>query len=288
MILSLTAFARSEAGTAAGSLTWELRSVNHRYLETALRLPEELRGLEPRVREEIGRRLTRGKVDGTLRFQPREASAPAFEVDEPQLARLLDTLQAIRGRAGEALAPSALELLRWPGVLQVAALNVDDLNARALELLAQTLDELVAGRAREGGRLAEVLAQRLDAMEKIVAEVRRLMPETVAAFRERLRARLSEVKQSLDPNRLEQEIVLFVQKSDVAEELDRLTAPLAETRRSLAAGGQIGRRLDFLMQEFNREANTLGSKSVDIRMTNAAVELKVLIEQMREQVQNIE
>jgi uncharacterized protein (TIGR00255 family) len=284
----MTAFARQEAGTPWGGLVWELRSVNSRYLETALRLPDDLRGLEMRARELIQSRLTRGKVDATFRLQTTETVTAALELDDTALQKLLSAAGAVQQRAAGLEPLRVIDCLRWPGVLKAGQIDQEGLTNAALELLAQTLDELVAMRAREGARLAELIQGRVAAMEQIITEVRRILPETIVLFRERLAARLKEVRQELDPNRLEQEIVLFAQKSDVAEELDRLSAHFAEIRRTLKAGGQAGRRLDFLMQELNREANTLGSKSVDIRMTNAAVELKVLIEQMREQVQNIE
>ncbi|MBI3777452.1 MAG: YicC family protein [Gammaproteobacteria bacterium] len=260
----MTAFARREAATPWGALTWELRSVNHRYLEIALRLPEELRALEPRVRELINTRLARGKVDGTLRFQPGEAAAGAIETNEDQVQRLLAAADRLRSHTPDVTSLRAIDILRWPGVLKAQPLDLDSLGAAALEALNATLDELAATRIREGAR------------------------EAVRIFRERLETRLKEIKQQLDPARLEQEIVLFAQKSDVTEEIDRLTAHFAEIRRVFGQAGPAGRRLDFLMQELNREANTLSSKSTDTRLTNVAVELKVLIEQMREQVQNIE
>jgi uncharacterized protein (TIGR00255 family) len=285
---SMTAFARHEAGTPWGALTWELRSVNHRYLDIALRLPEELRSLEPRCRELINARLARGKVDGTLRFQPNEAMAGAIEMNAEQVQRLLTAADHLRSHTPDVAALRAIDVLRWPGVIKAAALDVESLGAAALEALAATLAELVATRNREGARLQEFMLARLQSMDEEVAKAKVLLPEATRLFRERLEARLKELKQQLDPVRLEQEIVLFAQKADVTEEIDRLTAHFAEIRRVFAQPGPAGRRLDFLMQELNREANTLSSKSTDTRLTNVAVELKVLIEQMREQVQNIE
>ncbi len=285
---SMTAFARHEAGTPWGALTWELRSVNHRYLDIALRLPEELRSLEPRVRELINARLARGKVDGTLRFQPNEVVAGAIEMNAEQVQRLLAASDHLRGLAPDVAPLRAVDVLRWPGVIKAAALDVESLGAAALEALSATLAELVATRNREGARLQEFMLARLQSMDEEVAKAKVLFPEAARLFRERLEARLKEIKQQLDPARLEQEIVLFAQKSDVTEEIDRLTAHFSEIRRVFGQSGPIGRRLDFLMQELNREANTLSSKSTDTRLTNVAVELKVLIEQMREQVQNIE
>jgi uncharacterized protein (TIGR00255 family) len=288
MILSMTAYARREADTPAGRLTWELRSVNSRFLEVSLRLPEDLRAHELRVREAIGARLSRGKVDAALKFEPVAATSGKLELDEAVLKTLLEAANHVH-RASGAVAPLRMvDCLRWPGVVKAASVDSEGLIGEALALLGEALTELIAMRAREGERLAALIHTRLDAMATIVAEVKKILPETLSAFRERLLNRLAEVRQQLDPNRVEQEIALFANKSDVAEELDRLSAHFAEVRRTLAGGGQVGRRLDFLMQELNREANTLGSKSVDLRMTNASVELKVLIEQMREQVQNIE
>lgn len=288
MIFSMTAFARRERATPWGSLAWELRSVNHRYLEVALRLPEELRGLEPKVREGVAERITRGRVDASLYWKPDQSGAQAIELDTVQLARVTDAIKAL-GQTGAAIAPAAaLDLLRWPGVIRTQTLDIDGLNREALTLLTQTLDELRETRAREGARLKQFMLERLAAVEEHVKAVQIVLPDALKAFRERLDARLAEVSASLDRSRLEQEIVLFANRMDVAEELERLAAHVQEARRALDGGGQIGRRLDFLMQEFNREANTLGSKSADLRVTNAAVELKVLVEQMREQVQNVE
>lgn len=288
MTASMTAFARRETVTPWGALTWELRSVNHRYLEMALRLPEELRGLEPRVRELLNARLVRGKVDGTLRFQPGEAAAGAIEMNEEQVQRLLAAADRLRAAAADTAPLRAIDVLRWPGVLKAQPLDVDSLGAAALEALSAAIEDLVKTRSREGARMQEFMLQRLQAMEQLVVQAKELLPEATRLFRERLETRLKDIKQQLDPARLEQEMVLFAQKSDVTEEIDRLTAHFAEIRRVFAQAGPVGRRLDFLMQELNREANTLSSKSTDTRLTNVAVELKVLIEQLREQVQNIE
>ena len=285
---SMTAFARQEASTPWGALTWELRSVNHRYLEIALRLPEELRSLEPRVRELVNTRLVRGKVDGTLRFQLGEAVAGAIEMNEEQVQRLLVAASHLRGLASDVAPLRAVDILRWPGALKTPSLDVESLSSAALETLSAAMDEFVKTRSREGARMQEFMLQRLQTMEQLVVQAKELIPDATRIFRERLETRLKEIKQQLDPARLEQEIVLFAHKSDVTEEIDRLTAHFAEIRRVFSQSGPIGRRLDFLMQELNREANTLSSKSTDTRLTNVAVELKVLIEQVREQVQNIE
>jgi len=291
-ICSMTAFARQEAGTPWGALTWELRSVNHRYLEISLRLPEELRALEPHVRELIGRHAARGKVDGTLRFQPGESATAELSPDVGLISRLIASGKMVGDMAMAAdttVSPlRAIDILRWPGVLKAPPLDVESLGAAALETLSAALGELVTTRKREGARLQEFMLQRLQAMEQLVVQAKELLPEATRLFRERLETRLKEIRQQLDPARLEQEMVLFAHKADVTEEIDRLTAHFTEIRRVFDQSGPIGRRLDFLMQELNREANTLSSKSTDTRLTNVAVELKVLIEQMREQVQNIE
>jgi len=290
MTASMTAFARRETTTPWGTLTWELRTVNHRYLEPSFKLPEDLRGVEPLVRERLAKRLGRGKVDCHLKLSLRESTD--LEMDEVVVKRLLDLAhkaEALAAHAGGSLGPwRMIDLLRWPGVFKTTAVDAEVLMQAALELLDQALDELTATRLREGAQLATILRQRLDGMAEIADRVRSLVPEIRQNFRERLLTRLQDVRAELDAARLEQEMLLFAQKTDVDEELDRLNTHITEVRRVLDGKGQIGRRLDFLMQELNREANTLGSKAADVRVTNAAVDLKVLIEQMREQVQNIE
>jgi len=291
MIRSMTAFASAEIETPWGALAFELRSVNHRYLELSPRLPEELRALEPALRERIAAKLTRGKVDVNLRYRPSDAAAVEVRLNEPLLDRLERTAAAISERFPN-LATDLTGLLAWPGVLLREEVDQEGLRAAALELLDRALEDMHATRSREGERLGVFLRERLDGIERTVVDVRGWLPEIRTALRARLETRLADFKQpgqaSLEPGRLEQELVLQISRMDVDEELDRLSAHIAEARRILALPDAVGRRLDFLMQEFNREANTLGSKSVDQRTTQAAVELKVLIEQMREQVQNIE
>ena len=287
MLRSMTAFASAEADTGHGTLAIELRSVNHRYLELGLRLPEELRSLESMVRERVAAKLSRGKVDLGLRYKPALADASAIVVDEALIARLADTAQALAAKFPQ-LNVDFASLLGWPGVLLDRDTDQEFLREAALNLLDSALDEMVATRGREGERLGGFMRERLDGMERIVADVRTFLPEIRTALRARFDAKLAELKMPLEPGRVEQEVVLQVQRIDVDEELDRLTAHIAEARRIFGLKEAVGRRLDFLMQEFNREANTLGSKSADPRTTNAAVELKVLIEQMREQVQNLE
>ncbi|MDE2270829.1 MAG: YicC family protein [Xanthomonadaceae bacterium] len=286
MIRSMTAYANMETTVAQGWLACEVRAVNSRFLETGVRLPDELRTLEPQLRERIAARLARGKVDATFRYRP-PASASELLLDEGtarQLAAIADALKA----SFPQLATDFAGLLEWPGLLVKPELDQAGLVEAALDLLECTLDEFVAGRGREGDKLAANLRERLDGIERIVAEVRSMLPDIREALRARLEARLAELARNADPGRLEQELVLQLSRVDVDEELDRLDAHVAEARRILALDEPVGRRLDFLMQEFNREANTLASKSVDPRATCAAVDLKVLIEQMREQVQNLE
>ncbi|HEY6986503.1 MAG TPA: YicC/YloC family endoribonuclease [Rhodanobacteraceae bacterium] len=287
MLRSMTAFASAESDFAQGTLSIEIRSVNHRYLELGLRLPEELRSLEPQVRERVAARLSRGKVDLGLRYKPAAASASAISLDDALVARLAETAQSLAARFPQ-LNVDFVSLLGWPGVILERDADLESLRTAALAVLDDALGQMVAAREREGARLGGFLRERMESIEAIVADVRGHLPDVRAALRARFDARLAELKQPLEPGRIEQEIVLQLQRIDVDEELDRLTAHLAEARRTLGLKEAVGRRLDFLMQEFNREANTLGSKAADPRTTKAAVELKVLIEQMREQVQNLE
>ena len=288
MVRSMTAFARQEAELDSGTLAWELRSLNHRYLEVSLRLPEELRALESAVRERVSARLGRGKVDCSCRYRPAATGNAPVEIDDNNLERLLEACQNVGGRLPEAAPLNALELLRWPGVVRETETDTVPLQGAALELLDRALDDLLACREREGEKITGLLQQRCDAMGEQVVHVRSLMPEIRSGLRSKMETRLAELDVEADPGRLEQELVLQLQKIDVEEELDRLDSHIAEVLRVLNGKGPIGRRLDFLMQELNREANTLGSKSAAVATTNVSVELKVLIEQMREQVQNVE
>lgn len=287
MVHSMTAFARHEQATAHGTLSWELRSVNHRYLEPHLRLPEAFRDLEGAVREALRQGLSRGKVECTLRFAEESAGKP-LQVDSERARQLIAAAEQVAALIQQPAPLNPLEVLAWPGVLVADSADPQALNAAALKLFDQALSELKAGRAREGAELAKLLNERLDSILEEVAALRELVPQMLAGQRAKIETRFAEMQAELDPQRLEQELVLLAQKSDVAEELDRLSTHVSEVRRVLKAGGAAGRRLDFLMQELNREANTLGSKAFDPRSTQAAVNLKVLIEQMREQVQNIE
>jgi uncharacterized protein (TIGR00255 family) len=288
MVKSMTAFTRVEHSDDVGSITLELRSVNHRFLDLSLRMPEELRAQEQAIREAIGKRVARGKVDLNLRFQRNEAGGAELVVNQELAKMVADASREVDALLYNPSPVSSLEVLRWPGVLQAQELDREQLSKSIMDLLNNALDDFISAREREGAKLAEIIEQRCAAMSQVVADVSKVMPEILEKWRNKLLSRLQEAKLELDENRLEQEIVMLAQKTDVDEELDRLSVHLDEVRRVLKEDKPIGRRLDFLMQELNREANTLGSKSIDTVTTQASVELKVLIEQMREQVQNIE
>jgi len=287
MTRSMTAFTRQELQESWGALTWELRSVNHRYLEPHFRLPESLRDIEGSLRERLRKAVSRGKIEATLRFVP-EQSDSRVQIDQSRLQEVIAATQQLESTGIDMNKVNPLELLAWPGVLVESSLDMNLIKQSALELFNESLKDLQRGRAREGTELQQLIEQRLDAINTTVAEVSALMPQILQAQRDGLRQKLAEFKVDLDPARLEQEIVLLAQKADVDEELDRLDTHVQEVRRVLGESGPIGRRLDFLMQELNREANTLSSKSIVANTTRSAVELKVLIEQMREQIQNIE
>ena len=286
MIRSMTAFATGERSTQWGVLGCKLRAVNHRFLELGLRLPEELRAHEPLLRERVAARISRGKLDLVMRLRAPESDAGLHlnQALVEDLARLnLELDSKFPG-----LRTSLTELLQYPGVLQGRGVDAEAMQREVLALLDAVLDDFIAAREREGGKLALVIGERAESIARIAGDVRTLVPQIRAGQRLKLEARLADLSQPADPGRLEQELVIWLQKLDVDEELDRLDSHLGELRHVLKQREPVGRRLDFLLQEFNREANTLGSKSVDARSTNAAVELKVLIDQVREQVQNIE
>ncbi|MCW4454626.1 YicC family protein [Flavobacterium sp. MXW15] len=286
MIRSMTAYAGGERVTPWGTLGCELRSVNHRFLEVGVRLPEDLRSLEPQLRERIAARVSRGKLDLVLRLRAPEA-AGALTVNEALVEQLGELALRLHARFPD-MRVGFTDLLQYPGVLQAESADATALQAEALALLDETIDGFVQAREREGGQLATAIGERVDAVERIAGEVRTLIPAIREGQRAKLAARLADLPHPVDPGRAEQELVMWLQKLDVDEELDRLNSHIGEIRRVLHQREPVGRRLDFLLQEFNREANTLGSKSVDSRTSNAAVELKVLIDQIREQVQNIE
>lgn len=287
MIRSMTAYASAERNGRFGALGCEVRAVNHRYLELGVRLPEELRVLEPALRERVAARVARGKVDVSFRFRAPGGGAAGLRPNRELLARLAELHSEIAA-AFPAQRVEFVQLLQFPGVLEEPELDSEGMHAEALALLEETLDEFRAAREREGDKLRRLMIERLDGIAEQIGCIRTWLPEIRIGLRQRLEARLADLRQGPEPGRLEQELVLWLQKLDVDEELDRLDAHVSEARRVLALDEAVGRRLDFLMQEFNREANTLGSKSVDARTSRAAVDLKVLIEQLREQVQNIE
>ena len=288
MLRSMTGFARCERATTAGVLAWEVRSVNHRYLEISLRLPEELRAAEGEIRRTISAAARRGKVDATLYLRPGAAGGRELMFDDALLDRLIESALAVQRRLGAPGRIDAADLLRWPGVVREQERDSAPLVAASKALLAEALAAFTASRASEGERIAEMLAARAQQVGRIVAEVAARLPEVQARIRAKLQERLVALSAEGNPDRLEQEIAILVQKIDVAEELDRLTSHIEELTGTIASGDAVGRKLDFLMQELNREANTLSSKSQDVETTRSAVELKVLIEQMREQVQNVE
>ena len=291
MIVSMTGFARAETTGLPGSLVCELRSVNHRYLEATVRLPEELRPLEPELRAQLQKELRRGKVDCIFNYRSAAVTGQGLQVDAELLGRLtpvLDQLVAATRSSAAALQVNLVDLLRFPGVLRETVTDAETLQVTGRSLFATALVDLKRMRASEGARLTELVRQRCDQLAGLVGQVRTRLPEVHAGIRTRLAERVAELAATIDPERMEQEIAILLQRMDVAEELDRLDGHLEETRKIIGSPEAAGRRLDFLMQEFNREANTLSSKSQDLATTRLAVDMKVLIEQMREQIQNIE
>jgi len=288
LIYSMTGYASRSDELPLGTLSVEVRSVNHRYLDLTFRLPDEMRAFEPALREQFATRLTRGKVECRIGFQKNPTSIVGLEINSTLLHQLSALDLQVRESLPGAAPLSVNDVLRWPGMLAADSLPLETLKAHTQALLEQVLDEFTRSRAREGDKLKQMLLERVERMEALALEVRPKIPLLVQSYRERLASRLRDAVAELDEDRIRQELVLFSGKVDVEEELARLTTHLGETRRILNQGGAVGKRLDFLMQELNRESNTLASKSVDIDVSQAAVELKVLIEQMREQVQNIE
>lgn len=289
---SMTAFTRQFAEFEWGALVWEIRSVNHRFLDPSIKMPEFLRNLEGKVRELLRKSINRGKVDAQLRLTINPAVGKALSLNESFLGQLIQTESALREQLAAASTPVApanpLELLKWPGILQEQEQNTKTIEEQTLILFGQALDDLQASREREGEALDKLIRQRLDSISSIIADIRQAMPDILARQRQKLQETVTELASELDPTRLEQEIVLLAQKADIFEEVDRLETHTAEVKRVLTDPKPIGRKLDFLMQELNREANTICSKAIVTDTTHGAVELKVLIEQMREQIQNIE
>lgn len=288
MIHSMTGFAVQTRDLGSVSLHLELRSVNSRYLDLFFRIADELRQAEPMIREGLSARLARGKIECRLNIQTSSAAARSLALNAGLLEQLREAQASIRERLPDANGLSVGEVLRWPGMLEDDGIGFEQIQPAIAGLVQQALDDLIATRAREGEKLGAMLRERLQQMRELVARVQPRMPEIVADYQDRLGARLREAASSLDEDRIRQEVAVFAQRIDVAEELNRLSAHIEETERVIAKGGSAGKRLDFLMQELNREANTLASKSAATDVSGIAMEMKVMIEQMREQVQNIE
>lgn len=288
MTASMTAYGRTEESNETGHITWEIRSVNHRYLEVNIRLPEELRMLETKVREHISSKLKRGKVDCSLRFDASEIAGDGLSINTNFANNLIKSAESIQTSITNPSELSAMDFLRWPGVINRDTIDAESISASLLEQLDLTLEHVVGTRLREGNKLQAMILERCDTIASLLHRFREKLPEIQQILRDRLTDKLQKLSIELDKDRLEQEILLLVQKSDVAEELDRLDAHLGEIRQVVQKNEPVGRRLDFLMQEMNREANTLGSKAANLDYTNTSVDMKVLIEQMREQIQNIE
>ena len=284
----MTAFARQEEQNEQGELTCEVRSVNHRYLEVSLRFDECFRSLEMPIRKLFAEKLSRGKVDAVLRYKVLDSDLSSLNIDRNLAKSVVENCEVIAELSTQAAPIDPLKVLQWPGVLKAESLDQVALHNSIITLVRRAIDELIVTRKTEGRALEAMIAQRCVEIDDIAKEVRRRMPEILIEHQQHLQERVTELKVSLDPERLEQEMVLLAQKNDVAEELDRLESHIVEVQNVLQRDEPIGRRLDFLMQELNREANTLGSKSINTETTNHTVQLKVLIEQMREQIQNIE
>ena len=288
MVHSMTAFSRQQLEREWGSLTWEIRSVNHRYLEPSVRLPENFRNLENPIRRQLRDKLYRGKIECLLRFRTVEANQIDWQLNLDLISQLTKANLEINNNIGGDYKLSSLDILKWPGVISDQSIDEEIFNKEAMGLFEKALDDLMVVREREGASLRDAILKRIASIQGIIDSIQANMPSIILKQKENLLNKLEEIKAEFEPIRLEQEITLLAQKADVDEELDRLNSHLQEAKRVLDSSGQIGRRLDFLMQELNREANTLSSKSIVVETTQSAVELKVLIEQMREQIQNIE
>lgn len=288
MIYSMTGFAVASAELDSGSLSLELRAVNSRYLDLQLRMPDEFRTFEPALREAISAQLTRGKAECRINFSSRGTAGNSAQLNQTLLQQLAQWNNEVRRNIPEAQSLTVNEVLRWNGMLESAAMNAEELQNKLMALMQQVLADFSASRAREGEKLKDFLLQRVEQIETLRAAVAPHIPAAISAYEEKMRARLREALGGDDDERVRQEITLYASKIDVDEELSRLHSHLTEMRRILAKGGAVGKRLDFLMQELNREANTLGSKSVDAEVSRTAMEIKILIEQMREQIQNLE
>jgi uncharacterized protein (TIGR00255 family) len=285
---SMTAFARQEAQTQQGDLTWEVRSVNHRYLEVSLRLDERFRPLEMKIRKIFADKLTRGKVDAVLRYKAPEQQQAALEINQDLAKSLIASCDELAMMTTQAAPINMLDVLQWPGVLKANTPDQKTLDKAVMASVNTAIEQLIETRETEGAALQQMIEQRCSEINNIAIETRTNMPTILRQHQQRLAERVADMQVNLDPERLEQEMVVLAQKSDVAEELDRLQSHIVEVQNVLQRDEPVGRRLDFLMQELNREANTLASKSIDTGTTRNSVDLKVLIEQMREQIQNIE
>ncbi|MEN8131478.1 MAG: YicC/YloC family endoribonuclease [Pseudomonadota bacterium] len=288
MIRSMTAFAHHEVKGEQGQVSWSLRSVNHRYLEISIRLPEQFRSIEDKLRKKATSRLGRGKLDGLLNYKPPALLTDQVIINDALVQALVEATHRVESVMNNPARISAIEIMQWPGITLEPEYDTAPLQTTALNAFDHALSELIDGREREGSRLKPLLIQRAEAIFKIVAQVRKRRPQVLAAQKEKLLNRITELKLGPDAQRLEQELAIIAQRLDIEEELDRLDGHCKELTEALKRDEPVGRRLDFLMQEFNREANTLASKAADLQTTQSAVELKVLIEQMREQAQNIE
>lgn len=287
MIYSMTAFARVEIKKEWGDAVWEIRSVNQRYLETFFRLPEQFRGLENTLREKLRQKLARGKIECSLRIDTKKQTALNLHLNQKFAKQVIQSLQYIKAQAGEGEI-NLMDILRYPGVVETPEQDLDSIIEDLLQAFDDLLVEFIATRAREGEKVQKLIEQRLMAISVEAQKVRSFMPEILQWQRDRLQQRFDEIQLQADTQRIEQEMVLLAQRIDIAEELDRLQLHVKETHAILHKGGAVGRKLDFMMQELNRESNTLASKSINADITSSAVELKVLIEQMREQIQNLE
>ena len=287
MIYSMTAFARLEVKKDWGDAVWEIRSVNQRYLENFFRLPEQFRGLENTLREKLRQSLTRGKIECSLRIETKKQTNAELNLNKELANQVIQSLQWIKSQAGEGEI-NLTDVLRYPGVVEAQEQDLDSISQDLLTAFDDLLTDFIAMRGREGEKLNDIIQQRLDAIAVEADKVRSQMPAVLQWQRERLLQRFEDAQVNLDPQRVEQEMILLAQRVDVAEELDRLQMHVKETTNILKKGGSVGRKLDFMMQELNRESNTLASKSINADITASAVELKVLIEQMREQIQNLE
>ncbi len=288
MLHSMTGFSRQSVETEFGALTWELRAVNHRFLDVSFKLPDDLRPKEQAFRQQVGSKLKRGKIECAFYFRRAFNEGTEMQLNDELVELVSARLTAIASKLDDANAVNPVDILRWPGVIQQSEVDLEPLFAAATKLLDEAIDALAGMRASEGGRIASMLESRCTDIAGLATSIRTRMPEVLEATRTKQRERIERLKVDADPERLALELALIAQKIDVDEEIDRLDSHVVEIRETLAKDEPVGRRLDFLMQELNREANTLGSKSADTETTKAAVELKVLIEQMREQVQNVE